>query len=355
MTTTTPPRRVRALTAAERHIDAERAAAKLDTATDHLERLVRAEMARSASHAVHGRPHVAVTPAMLRVLVRLEREGRRDARAEAASMGVRTPTDFAAADVSPRIRGLAALLGRILDALGRAMAREAADALALGATRSRARVVAARISGARAASRGVVTRAYFGGHAELYEKAAGVFPAWQYTAVLDGGTCPQCKPLDGKVYPTWDAILVVLPDGGPNPACLGGNRCRCRAVPIPPAAGADAAFAVAPNGDRVAAPQQRIPVLDAQGAAELLTRVNAEPDQGAALRRLAAAAQDGQSVGSARALLAIRDPDAVERHPLGVAYTRTARGRTLRVVVVDLHGRLVVLHVEDVAAERNAA
>ena len=68
-----------------------------------------------------------------------------------------------------------------------------------------------------------------------------------------------------------------------------------------------------------------------------------------------AAAQDGQSVGSARALLAIRDPDAVERHPLGVAYTRTARGRTLRVVVVDLHGRLVVLHVEDVAAERNAA
>jgi hypothetical protein len=36
------------------------------------------------------------------------------------------------------------------------------------------------------------------------------------------------------VYDTLDALFEVLPDFGPNPDCLGGDRCRCRAVPMPP-------------------------------------------------------------------------------------------------------------------------
>jgi hypothetical protein len=51
---------------------------------------------------------------------------------------------------------------------------------------------------------------------------------------LDGGTCDICAPMDGTEYHSLDELYTVLPDFGPNPNCLGGGRCRCRAIPCGP-------------------------------------------------------------------------------------------------------------------------
>ena len=80
----------------------------------------------------------------------------------------------------------------------------------------------------------VVSRALMRGFQDRWENlGADVVAGWEYTAVLDGGTCDECEPLDGEVYATVDELYVVLPGFGPNPLCLGGGRCRCRAVPVP--------------------------------------------------------------------------------------------------------------------------
>ena len=44
-----------------------------------------------------------------------------------------------------------------------------------------------------------------------------------YSAILDGGACEVCEPMDGET--TTD--LGEAADWTPNPGCVGGDRCRC--------------------------------------------------------------------------------------------------------------------------------
>jgi len=47
----------------------------------------------------------------------------------------------------------------------------------------------------------------------------------QYSALMDGGTCSECMPLDGKEWDYSDPQTAEYQAG--NPKCLGGTRCRC--------------------------------------------------------------------------------------------------------------------------------
>lgn len=79
-----------------------------------------------------------------------------------------------------------------------------------------------------------ITDAFGSGKAETFDANEENFGGWEYSSVMDGGTCPFCSPLDGTVYPTLDALYAVLPNFGPNPSCHGRFRCRCTAIPLPP-------------------------------------------------------------------------------------------------------------------------
>ncbi|HLE98977.1 MAG TPA: hypothetical protein VI540_03695 [Gaiellaceae bacterium] len=89
------------------------------------------------------------------------------------------------------------------------------------------------VPGARDLASRVVSTALYSGMGATFEENEDLVDGFEYSAVLDAATCSECWPLDGTTYPSWAAIQEVLPGGGPNPACLGGGRCRCRAVPAP--------------------------------------------------------------------------------------------------------------------------
>jgi hypothetical protein len=91
-----------------------------------------------------------------------------------------------------------------------------------------------KVLGARSIAADLVAPTFASGLQQTFEQHLDLVDAWQYTAVNDAGSCDECAPLDGEVYDTLDALFEVLPDFGPNPDCLGGDRCRCRAVPMPP-------------------------------------------------------------------------------------------------------------------------
>jgi len=65
------------------------------------------------------------------------------------------------------------------------------------------------------------------GMGQTWEANQDLVRGWEYTAILDGGTCDACAPLDGTQYATLEELFLVLPDFGPNPECFGGGRCRC--------------------------------------------------------------------------------------------------------------------------------
>jgi len=88
------------------------------------------------------------------------------------------------------------------------------------------------VLGARTIAAGVVSTALFTGMGQTFEENADVVGGFAYSSVLDGGTCDVCESLDGTEYASWADVQTDLPNGGPNPECLGGDRCRCRAVPM---------------------------------------------------------------------------------------------------------------------------
>lgn len=121
-----------------------------------------------------------------------------------------------------------------LDVLGTEMEHRLAIAVDLStATRSAIFDAVANLPGVRAIAADFTTPPTFAGLGSVWDEAdaAGVTTSWTYTAVLDAATCDTCEGFDGTTYESWDAIQMVLPDGGPNPDCDGGDRCRCRAVP----------------------------------------------------------------------------------------------------------------------------
>jgi hypothetical protein len=107
-----------------------------------------------------------------------------------------------------------------------------------GAALSEVMRAGSRVPGALDAASEIVSSAYYGGMGEVFDAHADQVDGWEYTAIMDGGTCPECASRDGKTYESWTEAQVDMPNGGPNPRCHGRGRCRCRLVPAgaaPPA------------------------------------------------------------------------------------------------------------------------
>jgi len=222
----------RRLTAAEQHIAVEEIDRLLNTAKDELEQEIQAEQARVARAIARrqgGRAVLQATPEMRRILRDLRAAGRAHALAELSSMGYPVP---GRAYEQPPDWWAGILDSRLADVTVRVHAE--AVGLDFGTIAQQAIIRALRrVKGARFAAADLVSPVFVSGLADTFEQHADLVTAWQYTAVNDSGLCDVCAPWDGHVFASLDALFEVLPDFGPNPECLGGRRCRCRAVPVP--------------------------------------------------------------------------------------------------------------------------
>lgn len=232
----------RELRRAEQAIDVLRLDGALNDAKDELDDAIRAEMLRvTEAWARHGgRPLMQLTPDMRGPLEQLHDLGVDEGLLELARLGYTDPQPperaFAAPDPDPAAglagvfdtmeQGLAGITVRIEDEL---VAADLADMTSQAIARALLRVPGARDLASR-----VVSSALTSGLQLTFEENSTLVACWEYTAILDGGTCEVCAPLDGSRYRSLAALFEVLPGFGPNPRCRGGGRCRCRAVPCPP-------------------------------------------------------------------------------------------------------------------------
>lgn len=138
------------------------------------------------------------------------------------------------------LKGIRAKLEVGLSGLSQRLQAEA-DTIDLGDAATNAIINSlAEIPGALDIASRMVSGAMFQGIGATFDAAAPDIDAqagggggngWDYTAVMDGATCPTCEAWDGTHFDTWDEIAGPdgpLPDGGPNPDCDGDGRCRCR-------------------------------------------------------------------------------------------------------------------------------
>ncbi|HLB03857.1 MAG TPA: hypothetical protein VJK66_02455 [Gaiellaceae bacterium] len=233
----------RRLSQAERAVDVLLLHGAMESAKAELEREIRHEMTRATGTWLAaqrlGTPQLELTAAIRRPLEELHELGRSEALAELERAGYDSlETEvraLAAPDPLPG-GGFESLLGttrRGLEGLGIRIADELVDVDLTGASTVAIAEALLRVPGARDVASRVVSTALYSGLALTFEANADLVDGWEYSAALDAATCARCAPLDGTQYPSWEAIQEVLPHGGPNPACLGGGRCRCRAVPKP--------------------------------------------------------------------------------------------------------------------------
>lgn len=205
----------------------------------YLERAVRAEARRALRRWADGGPmRLEATERMGEALLGMYRAGQRNARSEMKGLGVTPPVHLAAIDDLSLPMRLVATIDRLraqLTATGARLERAAKEATFSGVVRNSLDVDGLlRSTGVRGAIDGLLPSSLTAGLADTYEGAQGAFDGWEYSAVLDGGTCDECEPRDGETYQTLDEAYAVLPGFGPNPDCFGGWRCRCRLVPIGP-------------------------------------------------------------------------------------------------------------------------
>jgi hypothetical protein len=221
----------RRLTAAEQHIDVEAIDETLNRAKDLLDQAIQTEQARVAAAIADGHtPRLEITARMVAILRDLRAHGRAHALNELASMGYPVASTRRLATDDELEARLRARLGQLTIKV-----QTAAVGLDLGELSQDAIERAlAKVLGARSIAADLVSPTFVSGLADTFEQHANLVKAWQYTAVNDSGLCEVCAPLDGEIYTSLDDLFAVLPDFGPNPDCLGGDRCRCRAVPAPP-------------------------------------------------------------------------------------------------------------------------
>jgi hypothetical protein len=227
---------------AEAIVDVDSTSLALDTAKEDVAEAIRDEVQRVVGIARRTRvPHVRLqlTQDMVDPLVALYQWGRDEARREIARGGW-TPVALASPpanldevpdDIRPVVLALSASLERLEVGVG----RDLRDVLQ--ATPGTPAGMAARrlldVPGALDAASYLVTPSYVAGVDDVYRANEDLFGGWLYSAVLDGGTCGECRSKDGTVYDTLEELYEDLPDFGPNPLCAGGSRCRCRGVPLP--------------------------------------------------------------------------------------------------------------------------
>lgn len=224
----------RPLRRAEEAIDVALLDQALREAKDAVDEAIEEEKLRAVLAWVAGHPlKLHVTDGMLEPLDELTKLGREEARRELDRLGYTLPRAFAAIEEFPDDRDPFGYLARNLIGVQIRIEQTFTTAdLSLMATDAVARALL-NVPGGRDIASRIVSTALLNGMAETWEEAQDLVGGWEYTAVLDGGVCDRCRPLDGTRYASWDEIQEVLPNGGPNPRCLGGGRCRCRAVPLP--------------------------------------------------------------------------------------------------------------------------
>lgn len=226
----------RELRASEKVIDVLGMTAELDAAKDELElAIIESQVIVAAARARGRAARLAVDDRMRAALVGLFRAGRAHAFRELRLLGYTTreladaPTPDELAKVSVAIDMLEAKLGALSIKLN---AKHVAVSIE-GATQDALVKALRKVLGARAAAADVVSTAMFAGMGQVFEDHADLVPCWEYTAVLDAGTCDVCESFEGLRFFSLEDLFAALPNFGPNPICLGGSRCRCRAVPCP--------------------------------------------------------------------------------------------------------------------------
>jgi hypothetical protein len=218
----------------EQAIDVLGIDAALNTAKEDLDRAIKAEQKRAIHRALGTRKHIQLelTGAILDPLERLFRLGRREAYAELQRQGYETARRaFIAQPKHPQLLDHVDAVNGGLHGLSIKLerARFNLESNQVG-TPAIARALL-KVPGGRAIAAAAISRAFTTGLQQTFEANQDLVDGWEYTSVLDSGTCDACAPLDGTEYATLDELFNVLPGFGPNPFCLGGDRCRCRAIP----------------------------------------------------------------------------------------------------------------------------
>lgn len=275
----------RKLTAGEKNVDLVSAVAVLETGKERLRQAIQAELRATLRELLRtGRyPYLDETPAMLSALRALYDAGTVAAYGEIARFGQKIR---AYADEPPILTDLRGRLADLRLRISLRAHREAASAASSGYiaelspfSGAALRALERRVPGALDAASRLVSPAFFGGIGDVYSVNADLFDGWEYSAVLDAATCDICRAADGQRFASWDEAIVVLPNGGPNPACRGDGRCRCRLVPTAP-------------GDVVESP-----TLPAPLPAEPLAPLNAGNQQAVALARVGYETEFAQAHG----------------------------------------------------------
>lgn len=228
----------RRLRASEQIVDVFRITRLLDEAKAEVEKSIRNEQIRAVHRALRleTRVRLNMTAVMLKPLDRLYQVGRKEAAAELERAGYELPRKYADAARDDALDVAAAKLRQKLDGFAIRITNEytvqlqIADRGAVGDALANALI---NVLGARSIAADLVSTAMFSGMGATFEENQDLVGGWEYSAVLDGGTCDECDSKDGTEYDSWDALQDDLPDGGPNPDCYGGDRCRCRALPAP--------------------------------------------------------------------------------------------------------------------------
>lgn len=224
----------RELTDGEQRVDLAAYDRELEQGKKRIEEAVEKEKRRAIRARLTGRgdQKLRITSEIVAALRALYQAGRNAGEREAEQVGglLALADDE---DLPDELEDLTVVLRARLDRISDRIGEEADVSVAVGPALERA--IDRRVLGARAAAADLVSPAFLRG------LALGLFPvtgipelAWTYSAIGDRSTCDACFALDGTRYDSWDEIMAVLPNGGPNPLCLGGSRCRCRPVMEPP-------------------------------------------------------------------------------------------------------------------------
>lgn len=240
----------RELTEAEDHIDVVGGSLALDKGKAKLAEAIRKEYVRTLRVQAKGIFAIpTLTGPMVDALVDLYLTGREHAMEEIRSMGVEPekprrdspPTFFTEEDNLRRLEALRPGLGVNLSAMLGGLAVRIDDGLVAGDASGLAlATIADRMEreapGVLDVASRLVSSGFSGGLSDVYAANEHLFSeGWQYTAVMDGATCDECRRHDGEVFHSLADLYRVLPNFGPNPSCYGDGRCRCRGIPNPPA------------------------------------------------------------------------------------------------------------------------
>lgn len=225
----------RELTTGEVHVDLISLDRALAEGKATLAEAIAAEQSRVAGRIARGYPErMTVSAAMIRALRALREAGRALALAEMRSMGVEPELTFASVDPADPLAPVLGVLQASLRSIDVRIDRRGIEG-DLGALSTRAvRRALERVPGALDVASRLVSTTLADGLHDVYEVHRELFPAWQYSAVMDAGTCAECAARDGEIYLSLDEMYLALPNFGPNPLCFGDGRCRCRGVPVPP-------------------------------------------------------------------------------------------------------------------------